>query len=219
MEQEIQRWKDSLLNSGNFDYEHILELESHLLDEIDNLQGKGLQDEEILLLAQRRIGSHETLSQAYNPNGKFTFKKISWGLQGILFLFLFRELSLLFTYFSSDIILVSDFINTGLNFSLAIVFQLLAMLVLIAVFKRTLYLSSKYRSSLRPNIFIISSLVITFLLRLVYFKLVDNPAAMVEPVTVAQTLSFFPLVLVVLTMIVAIIREKRSKQFDGVLSK
>ncbi|GEM_PF-4988223 len=219
MEQEIQRWKDSLLNSGNFDYEHILELESHLLDEIDNLQGKGLQDEEILLLAQRRIGSYETLSQAYNPNGKFTFEKISWGLQGILFLFLFRELSLLFTYFSSDIILVNDFINTGLNFSLAIVFQLLAMLVLIVVFKRTLYLSSKYRSSLRPNIFIISSLVTTFLLRLVYFKLVDNPAAMVEPVTVAQTLSFFPLVLVVLTMIVVIIREKRSKQFDGALSK
>lgn len=216
MEQEILAWKHRLQSTGHFDHEHILELESHLLDEIDNLKGKDLADEEVFLLAQRRIGSHETLSRAYNPQGRFTFEKISWGLQGILFLFLFREMSLLFTYFSGDLILVNDFTNTTLNFTLAIVFQLLAISVLVVVFKTTLYLNRKYRDSLRPNIFILSSLATSFLLRTLYFMVFGNPAAMAESITIAQSLSFLPLVLVVVAMITITVQEKRRRKVYSV---
>lgn len=216
--QEILEWKNSLLSSGNFTDENIMELESHLRDEIDNIHSAELNVDEKFLIAQKRIGHTDTLNAAFNPKGKLGFQKFSWGLQAILFLFLFKEMTLLFTYFSGDLILINDLVNTVPNFILAIIFQALAVTVLVVIFRKAMRLNNKYKDSLRPNIFMVSSLLITFLVRVGYFILVGNPAAMTETMTVIQTMSFIPPVLTVFLILFITINEKRRRTIGKAVS-
>lgn len=217
-DREILDWKNSLLSSGNFTDENVTELESHLKDEIDNIHSTELNVEEKFLIAQKRIGYEDTLNAAFNPKGKLGFQKLSWGLQAILFLFLFKEMTILFTYFSGDLILINDLVKTVPNFILAIIFQALAVTILVMIFRKTMRLNNKYKDSLRPNIFVLSSLLITFLVRVGYFMLVGSPAAMMESMTVIQTMSFIPPVLTVVLMIFITMNEKRRKTMGKVIS-
>lgn len=207
----IADWKETLMSSGNFNGDQIEELESHLAEEIDNIGSENLTAEEVLMIAQRRIGSVHTLEKAYNPSSKLGFEKISWGLQGLLFLFLFKEITRLFTYFSGDLILRNDFVNTGTKYGLSIAFQMVAVTLLILIFRRALQLNKKYRDSLKPNLFMVCALLVTFIIRVVYFVAASNPAAMFEPIMVAQTLSILPPVLVILFIVLITVREYRTR--------
>ncbi|MCE7993270.1 MAG: hypothetical protein HEP71_14890 [Roseivirga sp.] len=207
----IADWKETLAYSGNFNGDQIEELESHLMEEIDHLSSEKLNTEEVFMIAKKRIGSVHTLEKAYNPSSKLRFEKISWGLQALLFLFLFKEMTRLFTYFSGDLILRNDLVDTGLKFGLSIAAQVVAITLLILIFKRVLRLNQKYRDSLKPNLFMICALLSTFVLRVVYFVAVGNPAAMFEPIIVAQTMSFLPLVLAVLFIVFITISEYRKR--------
>lgn len=208
----IADWKETLMSSGNFNGDQIEELESHLTEEIDNIGSKNLTSEEVFMIAQRRIGSVHTLKKAYTSSSKLRFEKISWGLQGILFLFLFKEMTWLFTYFSGDLILRNDFVEVGTKYGLSIAFQMVAVTLLILIFRRALQLNKKYRDSLKPNLFMICALLVTFVIRIVYFVEAGNPAAIFEPIIVAQTLSVLPPVLVVLFIVFITVREYHTRK-------
>lgn len=73
----IRQWKGTLSQNGALSPDNILELESHLLDEVDMLKTRGLNEEESFLVAQRRIGNVDALTSEYgkvNKNRRFLFR-------------------------------------------------------------------------------------------------------------------------------------------------
>lgn len=66
LELNIRSWSDHLRARGNFKETDILELESHLQDEIDDLIRTGLAEDEAFLISVKRIGSLNLLSREYS---------------------------------------------------------------------------------------------------------------------------------------------------------
>lgn len=62
----VGNWKKSFSNSHSMTPDNIEELESHLLDEIDNLKLKGLNEEESFLIATKRMGTKESLVSEFS---------------------------------------------------------------------------------------------------------------------------------------------------------
>src|SRR5689334_4860409 len=62
----IQRWREDLACSAALRAENLNELESHLRDSIDTLLTRELSDEEVFLIATRRIGGAQNLEQEFS---------------------------------------------------------------------------------------------------------------------------------------------------------
>ncbi|MGB5942143.1 MAG: permease prefix domain 1-containing protein [Leeuwenhoekiella sp.] len=106
--QNVVNWKADLHSKENLTQENILELESHLLDEIESLKTKTLSEEEAFFVAIKRLGNSESLSQEY---GKVNSNIINWEklltqLQGVLIYFCFfgvvRLLMHVYNFFTYD---------------------------------------------------------------------------------------------------------------------
>lgn len=65
LEFNIQSWCDYLRNHGNFTETDILEMESHLRDEIDVLTLTGLSVEEAFLISVKRLGNMNQISNEF----------------------------------------------------------------------------------------------------------------------------------------------------------
>lgn len=65
LEKSVRTWTDGLRSRGAFRAEDIVELESHLREEIDGLVKAGLSGEESFLVAERRVGRPEALAAEY----------------------------------------------------------------------------------------------------------------------------------------------------------
>ncbi|MCE7993269.1 MAG: hypothetical protein HEP71_14885 [Roseivirga sp.] len=61
----ISDWRSDLASSGSLTKEDLDELESHMLDEMDQLTRHPLSQKEAFLVARERIGSRSDLSQPY----------------------------------------------------------------------------------------------------------------------------------------------------------
>ena len=57
IENEISAWRAYLTAHGDVSADNLEELESHLRDQIDELIGSGLSDDEAFIVAVRRSGS------------------------------------------------------------------------------------------------------------------------------------------------------------------
>lgn len=66
LEKSISLWKYQLSENQNMTNDNIIELESHIHDEIENLQNLGLSEEESFLIAEKRIGKIESLAIEYS---------------------------------------------------------------------------------------------------------------------------------------------------------
>jgi hypothetical protein len=64
-ETRVHEWTDALRSRGAFRAEDVVELESHLRDEIDALAKTGLSAEEAFLVAEHRVGRPEALAAEY----------------------------------------------------------------------------------------------------------------------------------------------------------
>ena len=134
--QEINSWKSQLLHTESFNKEELDELESHLLDEMDDLSEGKLNHEEKFIIAQHRLGSEKLLAKAYKSTKGFNFQKLSWFGQALVFMSIFMVVSrmavLLFgntlydehTWFNSNI-LGAAIIYIGLKAPAAITVYLL----------------------------------------------------------------------------------------------
>ncbi len=82
----IGQWKEELSKSGALTNDNILELESHLIDEIEQLDTLELNEEECFLIAKKRIGQLDTLKSEYQKvNVLHSFShRIEPYLKGIL---------------------------------------------------------------------------------------------------------------------------------------
>jgi len=65
LEQEIGLWKDQLRSKGHVSEQDILEMENHLVEEIDSLKEKSLSDDESFLVAIKRMGNLNAISMDY----------------------------------------------------------------------------------------------------------------------------------------------------------
>ncbi|MCX8131408.1 MAG: permease prefix domain 1-containing protein [Clostridia bacterium] len=66
LESNIRAWSDNLRSGGNLKETDILELESHLRDEIEDLTKAGLSEDEAFLISLKRLGSINKLSSEYS---------------------------------------------------------------------------------------------------------------------------------------------------------
>ena len=62
----IGQWRDYLRDKGSFQEQDIEELESHLREEIDQLEKNGLEPDEAFLIAVKRIGNADALSREFS---------------------------------------------------------------------------------------------------------------------------------------------------------
>lgn len=65
LEVHIAAWRSELAGSGILSREDLDELESHLLDEVDQLSSCPLTEREAFMVAKDRIGTHAELSRPY----------------------------------------------------------------------------------------------------------------------------------------------------------
>lgn len=89
----VSHWKKTMLSDPLFTKENITELESHLLDEIHNLEGSGLTEEEAFIVAKRSIGEVKILASEYGKVNRkaYFFTKILPYLKGVLFFLAFTK--------------------------------------------------------------------------------------------------------------------------------
>lgn len=75
LKRAVSDWVDELRRGPDCGADDVAELESHLHEEIDSLQGKGLSEEEAFLIASRRIGPPTQLRDEY---AKVNHRTILW---------------------------------------------------------------------------------------------------------------------------------------------
>lgn len=62
---QINKWVKQLMSDPSFTEADVEELKTHLLDLMDNLKEKGLDEEEAFLIASRRIGNIDEIEDEY----------------------------------------------------------------------------------------------------------------------------------------------------------
>jgi hypothetical protein len=129
IDKSIINWKSQLSKKVNFTGDNINELESHLLDEIQELKELGLNDEESFLVAIQRLGSIEQLTSEFSKvNQKVYFRsKVLPYLKGVLMFIAFMTITELLT--NTSILLVDklgfddsyyNWVSIGILISLSI---------------------------------------------------------------------------------------------------
>ncbi len=86
LEESIAQWQKELKASLQFTEENLLELESHMWDEISRLQDLKLTDEEAFVLAKHQLGANDELVTEYGKvNHKLYFvNRLTPYLKGML---------------------------------------------------------------------------------------------------------------------------------------
>lgn len=86
LNEQIGKWRTSLMQSQTLATADIDELESHLREEIQSLKQLKLSDEEALLIAARRLGNTHNLSNEYAKinQGRVLAQKTSCMIGGVL---------------------------------------------------------------------------------------------------------------------------------------
>ena len=102
LNKNIEIWKSELSKNSKMTLDNVNELESHLRDEMHELQLLGLSIEESLLVAKNRIGNVKNLATEFGKVNKgFYFRnRIIPYLKGILLFMAFITLTELLTSFS-----------------------------------------------------------------------------------------------------------------------
>ena len=75
LEMNVQSWCDYLRAQGTLEEGGVLELESHLRDQMDDLRASGLSEEEAFLISVKRLGSVSLISEEYSKVTTYDFWK------------------------------------------------------------------------------------------------------------------------------------------------
>ena len=77
LNKEVAKWKQSLCANDTCSKEDVAELESHLYDSMENLQGNGLSEQESFFVAIHRLGSPDALTYEF---GKINENMKIWNM-------------------------------------------------------------------------------------------------------------------------------------------
>ena len=91
----IRTWRENLSQSPQFRVENLDELETHLRDSIATMQDQRLTDEEVFLVATRRVGSAAVLASEFSKvnAGEVWLNRVLWMLIGAQLLSVIYSLS------------------------------------------------------------------------------------------------------------------------------
>ena len=86
LNQQVTRWRNSLLAREAMDAEGVRELDSHLREAMVELHAKGLSEEEAFLLATRRLGDANALAAQFERDDPISAwkRRVFWMLAGVL---------------------------------------------------------------------------------------------------------------------------------------
>lgn len=138
LKESLEIWKSELSQNSNMTRDNINELESHLQDEIHELQKIGLSIEESMLIAQNRIGNLKELTTEFGKVNKGVYfrNKIIPYLKGILLFIGFITIAELLTN-CSILIAKGIGINDGnLNFVSIGILMLSIFILLLFSYKK-----------------------------------------------------------------------------------
>ncbi|MDO3695978.1 hypothetical protein QVZ41_14090 [Wenyingzhuangia sp. chi5] len=95
LENNINQWKQELTEKNNLTKSNIIELESHLLDLIQDIESKGLNKEESFIIARKRMGKTNDITIEFDKvNNDFSYiKKLIPYFKGALIYITFITLS------------------------------------------------------------------------------------------------------------------------------
>lgn len=169
LQEQIDRWIDTIQSEPSFTESDCEELKSHLLDLIDRLKGKGLDDEEAFMVAIKRMGYIKDWGDEYritnNPVTQMRRSLII--LAGVLvyfFLFYFIEFSSKLFLFELLIMDIEEHNAVTLVPRYLIICFLGVMLFFLSIYffeKKTITFIEKIK--IKPKITVIF-LIITFLM-------------------------------------------------------
>ena len=141
LNKRIEIWKSELSQNSKMMLDNIKELESHLRDEIHALQQLGLNTEESLLIAKKRIRNVKDLTTEFGKVNKGVYfrNKIIPYLKGILLFFAFITIIELMV---NLIILITE--KAGMTNINAYDISIVSLIILTIAFFITFY--KKYKS-------------------------------------------------------------------------
>jgi len=145
LEEQLGKWRSQLASNEAYQESDIHELESHLVEEIDNLKKNDLSEEEAFWIARSRIGSTDILNQEFKKiNSNIIWKKrLLWFLGGYL---LFT-----FIHFINKVVTSMFLVYGGSgSYSGAIIFATVNLILLTGV--TFLFLSPKIREFFIHNL-------------------------------------------------------------------
>ncbi|WP_299102554.1 hypothetical protein [uncultured Winogradskyella sp.] len=143
LNEKIEVWKSELSKKSNMTSDNIDELESHLLDLINDLENKGLNIEESFLIARKRIGRTDEICAEFDKINNFSFINTTIPyLKGALIYIAFIVLSKLFLV---STLLLSQFLNID-NGTFNILSVILLVIFSISFFS-IIYFNLKKRES------------------------------------------------------------------------
>lgn len=92
LEAELERWTQMLISTGRFSQDNVDELESHLLDQTEELQLAGLAADEAFYIALKRIGKVEVLKEEFTKVNALSLyrSRLMLLLNGIVLFFLLK---------------------------------------------------------------------------------------------------------------------------------
>lgn len=102
----LESWKNQLAGSKAYSKSDLDELESHILDEIENLTQYPLTDEEAFMIATNRLGSVKDLNEE--------FKKVNIGFFGLRRFFEMLTGYILLSFIRVITVLIAQTILTGI---------------------------------------------------------------------------------------------------------
>jgi len=177
----VLNWKNSLKSRDSFTTENIDELESHLNEQISDLNLAGLNDEEAFWVAQKRIGTIQSLDSEFTKinNLNVLNKKIYWMLTGIagVLLYVFTVTSAYYVFVSLCMVLNFDpvsFILINSSFNQIVILSVSTLILWIMTTENSRVLDKYFYNRLeslkksRFKIFAISTFVISSVLSFYY---------------------------------------------------
>ena len=84
LDQKLSEWRKQMLESNVYSAANIEELEAHVLDVMDDLKTKGLDEEEAFCVAVHRIGDVESLNREFSKVNRPLIwrRRVVWLLAG-----------------------------------------------------------------------------------------------------------------------------------------
>ncbi len=136
LDDQLNKWRQNLLNDSQFKNTDIDELENHLKEQIQDFIETGLSEDEAFLLSAYRIGDTKSLSNEFKKINPFEIwrKRLIYMLIGAISFVLIEKIGNIIYHFT-----LSIGINLEMNLFIITVFSILIKTSLIVTLLLTIY--------------------------------------------------------------------------------
>lgn len=166
LETSINEWKAQLNKNNTLTNDDICELESHILDEIDSLLLKNLNEEEAFLIASHRLGSTETISSEFTKvnHRSIWLNKFKWFLSGFILISFMENLITGISTSITAILYSSNILSTNYVTPISLLTNVFFLVLLITIIFSNRFSSfvSKIYNGKKSTLYIILG-ILTFM--------------------------------------------------------